>query len=179
MTGQARPPGGRENPQGEAQTITAAQPRTKNRKIKTPAGPTGGYFLPAEGRAPQSRRPGMLINVDMLPAMTLTKPYFQTSIRGPRQPYRQTLERNSRGQTGGRVLTCSRKNNFFAKILPIYAPPGGHRAGKARDRCRPSGKTDRENRAARVVNDGGDRITAGRTGKGLFPKGRQGQILHE
>ena len=110
----------------------------------------------------------MLINVDMLPAMNLTKPYFQTSIRGPRQPYRQTLEQNSRGQTGGRALTCSRKNNFFAKILPIYAPQGGHRAGKTRDRCRPSGKTDRENRAARVVNDGGDRIT-GR-------KNRQGPI---
>ena len=124
MTGQARPPGGRENPQGEAQTITAAQPRTKNRKIKTPAGPIGGYFLSAEGRAPQSRRPGMLINVDMLPAMNLTKPYFQNITRGPRQPYRQTLEQNSRGQTGGRVLTCSRKNNFLQKFCR-YTPPRG------------------------------------------------------
>ena len=109
----------------------------------------------------------MLINVDMLPAMNLTKPYFQTITRGPRQPTGRRWNETAEGRQGAGSLYVPEKNNFLAKILPIYAPRG-HRAGKTRDRCRPSGKTDRENRAARVVNDGGDRIT-GR-------KNRQGPI---
>lgn len=47
------------------------------------------------------------------------------------------------------------KKIIFCKNSADIRPPGGHRAGKTGDRCRPSGKTDRENRAARVVNDGG------------------------
>ena len=96
----------------------------------------------------------MLINVDMLPAMNLTKPYFQTITRGPRQPTGRRWNETAEGRQGAGSLYVPEKI-IFCKNSADIRPPGGHRAGKARDRCRPSGKTDRENRAARVVNDGG------------------------
>ena len=116
--------GGPVNPQEVSTGRPTPRPTHKNAKSKPRAGNRGATSYRQRAEASGSGRPGMLINVDMLPAMNLTKPYFQTSIRGPRQPYRQTLEQNSRGQTGGRGLICSRKNNFLQKFCR-YTPPRG------------------------------------------------------
>ena len=122
----------------------------------------------------------MLINVNMLPAMNLTKPNMQRQYeQGPRS-YRSGQKKNNRGRGGG--LIPSRKNIFFIFSHDIHprATPG---EGRTRNRCGPSGKTDQGNRAARVVNDGGglDQEQEGPREPYLLPadQDQTGPRLHE